>query len=59
MDANTLVQEGAVEDTPVGVLIFGKNLKLDMEAVAVNLFQNFLWSNFLTIRQNVNMATCV
>ena len=28
-----------------------------MMAVAVNNFQNFLWSRFFIIRQNVNMAT--
>ena len=27
-----------------------------MMAVAVDNFQNFLWSRFLIIRQNVNMA---
>ena len=29
----------------------------EMMAVAVKQFQNFLWSGFLIIRQNVNMAT--
>ena len=29
----------------------------EMMAVAVENFQNFLWSRFLIIRQNVNMAT--
>ena len=29
----------------------------EMRAVAAYLFQNFLWSGFLIIRQNVNMAT--
>ena len=29
----------------------------EMMAVAVKKFQNFLWSGFLIIRQNVNMAT--
>ena len=28
-----------------------------MMAVAVDNFQNFWWSRFLIIRQNVNMAT--
>ena len=29
----------------------------EMMAVAVKKFQNFYWSRFLIIRQNVNMAT--
>ena len=29
----------------------------EMMAVAAYLFQKFLWSGFLIIRQNVNMAT--
>ena len=29
----------------------------EMMVVAVKTFQNFLWSCFLIIRQNVNMAT--
>ena len=29
----------------------------EMMAGAVKKFQNFLWSGFLIIRQNVNMAT--
>ena len=29
----------------------------EMMAVAVKNFQNFLWSRFLIIRQNVNLAT--
>ena len=29
----------------------------EMMAVAVDNFKNFLWSRFLIIRQNVNMAT--
>ena len=28
-----------------------------MKAVAVNFFLNFLWSSFLIIRHNVNIAT--
>ena len=34
----------------------GQNVS-EMMAVAVKKFQNFLWSDFLIIRQNVNMAT--
>ena len=29
----------------------------EMMAVAVKMFENFYWSRFLIIRQNVNMAT--
>ena len=29
----------------------------EMMAVVVKKFKNFLWSGFLIIRQNVNMAT--
>ena len=35
---------------------FGKHVN-EMMAVAVKKFKNFLWSRFLIIRQNVNMAT--
>ena len=35
---------------------FGQHVN-EMMAVAVKNFLNFLWSRFLIIRQNVNMAT--
>ena len=35
---------------------FGQYIN-EMMAVAVENFQNFFWSRFLIIRQNVNMAT--
>ena len=35
---------------------FGQYIN-EMMAVAVENVQNFLWSSFLIIRQNVNMAT--
>ena len=35
---------------------FGQYIN-EMMAVAVKNFQNFLWSRFLIIRQNVNVAT--
>ena len=35
---------------------FGQDVN-EMVAVAVKHFQNFLWSRFRIIRQNVNMAT--
>ena len=36
--------------------IIGQHVN-EMMAVALKKFQNFLWSRFLIIRQNVNMAT--
>ena len=35
---------------------FGQHVS-EMMTVAVKKFQNFEWSGFLIIRQNVNMAT--
>ena len=40
----------------MNLIKFGQYINETM-AVAVGNFQNFLWSRFLIIRQNVNMAT--